>query len=320
MSHEIDMSNTRENIAFRGEVPWHGLGFEILPLDTPEVIAEKAGMQWEAMRSPVYYRNGELHEMSDKNVLFRSDTGAALSVVSKGYRIVQPREIVEFFKRIVDIGGFQIETAGCLSGGKRIWMLAKMDKPAEVRAGDNVAPYLLLATSFDGTLATTGKPTAIRVVCHNTISMAIQRYASQGEVRINHNTEFDPERMRQQLGVFTDQWERFLATARGLGDKALSVNDADAFLLELLTPLAGAERKQPDVVRESRGYSKLMALFQGGSVGNDMAGRTAWGMLNAVTEYVDHDRGRSDNSRIESAWFGQGDALKSRAVALLEAA
>jgi phage/plasmid-like protein (TIGR03299 family) len=337
MAHMIDMSNDRANIAFVGDKPWHGLGQELTRGADIATWQREAGLDWSALKSPVRYVNGEEHVFHGKSVLFRSDTGAPLSVVSDEYREVQPQQIMDFFAKLADIGGFSMETAGALSGGKRIWALAKVNDGADIVHLDRVRPYVLLATSYDGTMATVAKFTAVRVVCHNTISMAIPQYdaaagkATGGErgdnatgsapniVRVPHSSTFDVDSVRLQLGIVADAWERFQVQAGMLAQVGMNAEQADAFLRDLLAPYAPVEKRDADTLRKSKGYGKIMLLFQGGAIGADLAGASKWGMLNAVTEYVDHERGRSTNSRLESAWFGTGNALKDRALELLAA-
>jgi phage/plasmid-like protein (TIGR03299 family) len=99
-------------------------------------------------------------------------------VVSDGYRVVQPAEVMDFFRELVEIGGFELETAGALSDGRRVWALASVGDAAPVVSNDLVKPYLLLGTSYDGTMATVAKFTAIRVVCNNTITAAVGGYSN----------------------------------------------------------------------------------------------------------------------------------------------
>ena len=219
-----------------------------------------------------------------------------------------------FFEKLVEIGGFQLETAGVLSHGKRVWGLARVNDGAEILGGDVVRPYVLLGTSYDGTMATVAKFTSVRVVCHNTITAAL---GSGESVRVLHSERFDADRVRQDLGIVADAWDRFLIQSRQLAGEPLSATDADMFVRSLLEPY-----KSPGVpVSESRAYRRILELFNGKAIGSDIPGVTGtrWGMLNAVTELVDHERGRSDNTRIESAWFGTGAALKNRALELLAA-
>lgn len=110
-----------------------------------------------------------------RDVLYRRDTGAALGIVSNEYRVVQPKEVMSFFGELVSASKCQLETAGALSRGRQIWALARMNEEEPVINGDLVRPYLLLTTSFDGSFSTTAKLTAVRVFCHNTLSIALRR-------------------------------------------------------------------------------------------------------------------------------------------------
>jgi phage/plasmid-like protein (TIGR03299 family) len=239
---------------------------------------------------------------------------------------------MDFFRELVSLGGFQLETAGALSDGKRVWALASVGDAAPVVSRDIVKPYLLLGTSYDGTMATVAKFTAIRVVCNNTITAAVGGYSNgapvKGEAEINtgylksavrvlHSESFKADAVRLQLGIAANAWESFLINSRQLAGQGMAPAEADAFLAALLKPW---HRSAGDV-RESRAYGRVLQLFNGGAIGSDIPGVTGtrWAMLNAVTELVDHERGRSNNTRLESAWFGSGAALKSRAVELLTA-
>lgn len=329
MSHMIDESTGRAAVAYAGETPWHGLGAKMLPGMSLDDWRVAAGLNYDVHRAPVQFVNGSVHEFKGRNVLYRTDTAAPLSIVSDDYKTVQPAEVIEFFRDIVEAGGFEMETAGALSGGKRIWALARVNDGAEIVGHDAVRPYLLLATSYDGTMATVGKFTAIRVVCNNTISMAIQQ-ANSGigqteqdktegavvqSVKVTHNNTFDPRHIKGQLGIVTDQWSRFVINARLLAEKSVTDEQADLLTFDLIAPtlakLATGQTRDP---RDSRGYKRIMSLFQGEAKGASLVGPSAWGWLNAATQWVDWERGRSADTRVNSAWFGAGDAIKTRAL------
>ena len=163
-------------------------------------------------------------------------------------------------------------------------------------------------------MATVAKFTSIRVVCNNTITAALGD--SESTVRVLHSEKFDADAVRLQLGIVANTWERFLVQSRKLATVAMPAVEADAFVTELLQPYTQREN-----VSDSRAYKQVMALFNGRAIGSEFEGviGTRWGMLNAVTELVDHERGRSDNTRLESAWFGTGAAMKARALELLAA-
>ena len=317
MAHMIDTTTGRAAIAFAGETPWHNLGQQLTPGASIETWTREAGLAYTVLESPVLYRTGAATEpelFKGRKVLHRSDTGGALAVVSDGYHVVQPAEVMGFFEKLVELGGFQLETAGVLSYGRRVWGLARVNDGAEIIGGDVVRPYVLLGTSYDGTMATVAKFTSVRVVCHNTITAAL---GSGEAVRVLHSERFDADRVRQDLGIVAGAWDRFLIQSRQLAGQSLSTEEADQFVRALLEPY-----KTPGVpVEQSRAYRRVLELFNGQGIGSDIPGvmGTRWGMLNAVTELVDHERGRSDNTRIESAWFGTGANLKNRALELLAA-
>ena len=317
MAHMIDTTTGRAAIAYAGEAPWHNLGQQLTPGASIETWTREAGLAYTVLESPVLYRTGAATEpemFKGRKVLHRSDTGGALAVVSDSYHVVQPAEVMGFFEKLVELGGFQLETAGVLSYGRRVWGLARVNDGAEIIGGDVVRPYVLLGTSYDGTMATVAKFTSVRVVCHNTITAAL---GSGEAVRVLHSERFDADKVRQDLGIVANAWDRFLIQSRQLAGQSLSAEDADQFVRALLEPY-----KTPGVpVEQSRAYRRVLELFNGRGIGSDIPGvmGTRWGMLNAVTELVDHERGRSDNTRIESAWFGTGANLKNRALELLAA-
>jgi phage/plasmid-like protein (TIGR03299 family) len=319
MAHMIDTTTGTAAIAFAGQTPWHGLGQALTPDASIETWTREAGLNYTVNESPVLFQTDATtmpEEFKGRKVLHRSDTGGALAVVSDGYRVVQPADVMGFFGKLVELGGFQMETAGVLSHGRRVWALAKVNQGADVIEGDTVRPYVLLGTSYDGTMATVAKFTSIRVVCNNTITAALGREHG-GTVRVLHSERFNPDAVRMELGIMGDNWERFLVQSRKLAGETMSKVEADAFVTALLEPFHNSRMD----LKETRGYKRIMDLFSGQAIGADIPGvaGTRWAMLNSVTELVDHERGRSTNTRIDSAWFGTGAVLKNKALELLSA-
>lgn len=319
MAHMIDTTTGMAAIAFAGQTPWHGLGQALTPDASIETWTREAGLNYTVNESPVLFQTDATtmpEEFKGRKVLHRSDTGGALAVVSDGYRVVQPADVMGFFSKLVELGGFQMETAGVLSHGRRVWALAKVNQGADVVEGDTVRPYVLLGTSYDGTMATVAKFTSIRVVCNNTITAALGREHG-GTVRVLHSERFNPDAVRMELGIVGDNWERFLVQSRKLSRETMGQVEADAFVTALLEPL----RTNDKPLNQTKGYRRIMDLFNGQAIGAEIPGvaGTRWAMLNAVTEMVDHERGRSVNTRMESAWFGTGAVLKNKALELLSA-
>lgn len=330
MGHMIDETTGRAAIAYAGKTPWHGLGQQLSEGADIDTWTREAGLGYSVQACDVQYETPAvtgLQSWPERKVLTRSDTGAPLAVVSKDYRVVQPAEVMDFFRKLTDIGGFQMETAGALSHGRRVWALARVGDGAPVVDGDLVKPYLLLGTSYDGTMATIAKFTAIRVVCNNTITPAVNSRADETDkgylkssVRVLHSAQFDADAVRLQLGIVADQFERFIVQSRQLARRDMNFTEADQFVQELLRPYHQSALE----ITDTKAYKRVIELWQGRAIGSDIlsaskSSGSRWAMLNAVTQLVDHERGRSDNTRLESAWFGTGAALKNRALELLAA-
>lgn len=320
MDHMIDETAGQAAIAYRGNEPWHGLGQYIEADDDIDTIVRKAGLSHQVVESPVMFKpyvqqadgtwlNDQTHLVPDRKVLYRSDTLKPLAVVSRDYNVVQPRAIVEFFDAMVKSGGFSIETAGALSGGKRVWALSRIGAAVRIVGQDFVRPFMLAATSYDATMATTVKFVNERVVCHNTISAALVEDGKQ--IKVYHSQEFDPVRVRQDMGVALDAFEEWVIKARRMASRELPDEEAAMLTADLIGPLT----RQEDVTQAS-GYKAIMALFKGQAIGSGLTqGGTLWQWLNACTEFIDHGRGRTADTRMNSAWFGAGDKFKSQAEA-----
>lgn len=332
MSHEIDESNGRSNIAYVGEAPWHGLGQVLTTGADIETWRREAGLDYEVLRAPVLFDLGEdkgPRNYPERHVLYRSDTKKPLSVVSDGYNIVQPGEVLDFVAQCVKHAGFEMEVAGGLNDGRKVWALAKVNDGAPVIGRDIVRPYLLAATSYDATMSSTFKFTAVRVVCKNTLTMAaggtwglgqIEKDISDGVVvecvRVAHSKRPDFEVIRQQLGIVVNAWDQFLVNARLLAGEKVS----EKFSAEFFRSLLATERTEAARIEAegTRAFAKLMAIVKGEAPSATLpeAQGTMWGTLNAVTWLVDHERG-SDKTRLHSAWFGSGEGLKKKALDML---
>lgn len=305
-----------QSMAYMGNVPWHGLGEKLQRGESVDVWKKKAGMDWTIQAAPVEYRggdpaHGDLHSFPGQRVLFRSDTRRPLAVVSNRFEVVQPSEVLEFYQDLVELGGFELETAGVLREGRKLWALARTGHTATLRGRDVVNGYLLLATACDGTLATTATFTSIRVVCNNTLAVALR--GAPGAVKVPHRTKFNQDAVKQRLGVTVSSWDRFVSKLHGLSEQAVDEESARDLLQRVMTyPLPGGH--QPAVNR--RAVDTVLDLFAGRARGAGLASSqgTAWGLLNSLTEYVDHHRrARTADLRRDAAWFGVGAQLKARA-------
>jgi phage/plasmid-like protein (TIGR03299 family) len=304
-----------ESMAYVGHRPWHGLGSKLAAGQSIEQWKQSAGMDWAIEESEVRFITGHngvgtLNAYPGQKVLYRSDTKAPLAVVSKRFQVVQPGEILEFYRDLTEVGGFELETAGVLREGRKVWALARTGQSARLTAKDQVDGYLLLATACDGTLATTAQFTSVRVVCNNTLRIAVGD--RQGAIKVPHRSQFDPEAIKRQLGITVATWDGFVNRMRALVATPVDPDSVEGLLRRVLT--YPSQLGRPPVVNE-QAVRTARALYEGGGKGSLLASSrgTAWGLLNSVTEYVDHHRrARSDDHRREAAWFGQGAQSKQR--------
>lgn len=346
MAHEIHMSATgRASMAFAkaGGVPWHTLGQAMPESADMAQWSSACGFDWEIKRLPVEYRSpltGEILRMEDRFVLARSDTGEAISVMSDRYKVVQPSQVLGFFSDVCQSQGWSMETAGVLKGGAQYWAMAKCGMDSTVSGNDKHELYTLLATSADGSLATIAQGTSVRVVCANTLAMAMRSVRGQA-VRVKHNTMFDTKSVQRELGMvdFEGSWSDFIETMRKLQQVPIGRHEATEFFSNLLRPPKDRKVEQEDLHADSfsallGGRVKAGAYAPAVEKGSDRAIRglaeletsyyrapgacpgTAYGVLQGVTHYLDHERG-SDSNRLSSAWFGQGAALKDQCMTLL---
>lgn len=303
MTAEIGITQSGvAEMAYVGEVPWHGLGQKLEEGASIGVWSREAGMDWEILEAPAGGMVGtDFRPIDGKKMLFRSDTLDPLSVVGTKYVAVQPIEVLQFFDDVAESAGLKLHTAGTLFGGKRFWALARATEDKAIRRDDQVGGYLLLATSCDGTMATEARWTTIRVVCNNTLQL-VRKGAGQ-VVRTFHNRKFDTKEVRQELGIAQEDFAGTMAFFRKLADREMP----KAEMVELTQQLLGVEKR-------TRTVDAILEVAEHG-IGNH--GETAWDWLNGVTEWTDHEaKAKTTSHRLNSAWFSYNAATKAKALEL----
>lgn len=311
MAHLIDMSHNRANMAYVGETPWHGLGQELSKGASIDQWRVEAGLDWHVGRSQVAFKpeGKQVFVKGDSEVLYRDDTFAQLGIVSERYQIVQPEAVLEFFRDVVGTGGLELETAGSLDGGKKVWAMARTGDGFTVRGQDRVDGYLLLSTSFDGSMATRAQFTSVRVVCNNTLQIATAD--TKGAIKIPHSSTFDARGVKIDLGLLGGAFGTFEDQANALAGRKLSNKEAMALLAQVM---AGDAKDETELSTKRFNQIKtVFDLYSHAGRGSNLASSagTAWGLVNAVTEYVDHQAGNNANNRFRSGQFGPGAAMKN---------
>lgn len=336
MASGIDFANNGRGImAHRADViPWWGLGTVLTGTESVDEIAVKAALDWRIERARLRFATAHNQAAEDQSIypdmfaFIRSDTKAPIGMGSKAFQIHQPREILETFDEVIREYGAKWVSAGPLFGGAKFWAQADVGAEAYViDKRDSIKSTLLLATATDGSMNTTGKSVSTTVVCANTLAAGIGE--TGGCVRISHKSKYDRKVMQDRLGLiagFNQQVERL----RTLANTRIVDTTAEAATVALIAGLdvarlGKADPKFQKVARSAR-VQAVLSRFTGSALGADMEGMsgTAYGWLQSVTEYVDHDGGARESAEyaqdrmVFNSWYGKGDALKTEALEMAE--
>ena len=328
MSHNIDNSTGEYAFAFRGAPGWHGLGFPIMDGDTLDEIQVKARLNFGIEQRPLVYGalNKETGKIEPRTVekLFahvRNDTQACIGTGSDRFNIVQPRDVLEFYRDLVTGTRYSLETAGALDGGAKIFALAKANIDIRLGVRDAIKVYLLFSTANDGSMSTRILQTGTRVVCANTMAIAL---SDKSGVSVPHSRKVDAQAVKSELGLLDNEIVKFAETADTLTQAKWTDRDTLSFFVDLYGKKDEAGKLENEK-HTKRVVTELMQTYKNGP-GADMetANGTAWGAVQAVTHFVDHKtRAHSANNRFTSAQFGIGADLKrlamSRALELVAA-
>ena len=303
MSHEFESG-------FAVNIPaWHKLGKVLNNPPTTEQAIIDAGLDWQVLRETIYRQEEDgYQEVSSHKALIRDKDRRLLGVVSNFYQPLQNIDAFKWFDILLHEGEVNLETAGSLKQGKRVWILAKINmNPVEIQDGDAICPYLLLHNSHDGSTAIWIQFTPVRVVCWNTLSWAaasrFQDEKNQKALRIRHNSNIEEKLniAHQSLDlakqIFNQSIDEYSAMAR----KSITQELFELYLSNIF------EIEDPT---EHRAFPLIQENFESGK-GNQ--GNSLWDAYNGFTEWLDHQRGKSDISRLESAWFGDSYRLRIKA-------
>ncbi|NJO41256.1 MAG: DUF932 domain-containing protein [Cyanobacteria bacterium CRU_2_1] len=302
------MSHQFESGFFVAQAAWHRLGTVLeKPPTTTEAIVQ-AGLDWQVIEEPVYRQDISQSEPTLCKKLMRDRDRRLLGVVKHDYVPLQNQDAFRWFDPLLATGGVELEAAGSLQEGKRIWVLAKIrDAEADILNGDWVRPYLLLHNSHDGSTAIWIQFTPVRVVCWNTLSgAAAHRFGDLWQKKaicIPHSIDLQAQldRVQNLLDLSKREFLFSVEEYRAMAHQELNQELLETYMgrvLGIRTPV-----QHPD-------WSQLVENFERG-IGNQ--GKTLWDAYNAVTEWLDHQRGISAIDRLESTWFGSNARLRTKA-------
>lgn len=309
MAHEVEIINGVAQMAYAGAKPWHGLGTEVSNDLTPVQMMQKAGLDWEVEQQELVTASGV--KIKDKVALVRSSDNKVLDVTGKDWKPVQNEDAFEFFAEYVAAGDMEMNTAGSLKEGKNVFALAKVKESFSILGDDQVDSYLLFSNPHEYGKAIDIRFTPIRVVCNNTLTFSLQS-ASKNFVKLNHRSEFDADMVKQQMGLAHEKFAQYKEMAEFLSSRRYTAESLIQFYSEIFphTYKTVETKTIDDLSKNAKAAMDVLYTQPGAAYGEG----TWWQVLNSVTYHTDHVMGRSAESRMQSAWFGQNQTRKLKAA------
>ncbi len=309
MSHDINITDGKASMMYVGETPWHKLGTRLEKSATAAEAIDAAGLGFIVEKVPL---KTTVHSLAVEKYFatVRTDTLDVLGVVGSRYEPIQNKDAFTTFDELVGEGEAIYHTAGVLGKGERIWLLAKLPDYIRVNGNDVVEKFLLLTNSHDGSGAVRVKLTPIRVVCENTLTVALAGAEQEVHIRHTTNAEVKLKEAHNVLGLSNWLYTELERIFNQMNDRQVNVSEMKRYVNTIFP-------EPPRVYHYSHSleiHEKVIELAETGA-GAESARGTLWGAYNAVTEFVDHCRLSkiNDTSRLKSMWFGSGERIKKEA-------
>jgi len=330
MAHEIEVRDGQASMMYAGkEVPWHGLGTNVEKEVTAAAAIQLADLDWECEKRLIFIAGKANvdgipvigNQIHGKSAIVRKIDDKVLGVTSDKYQIIQNKECFGFIDEVVGSGQAIFHTAASLFGGKKIFCTIKF--PNDAKIGDDlIQKYLLLSSSHDGKSALHIQWTPVRVVCANTLNVALSgRATNDNSINVAHVTNYK-EKIEQARKVlqFTEIYYQRMEIEF---NRLLDVEFNEGLMVKFSARLFPSDKDQaPTIITKKR--EKLVELYHTGS-GNLKVKNTKWAAFNAVTDYVDHymklapsKKNSQQELRMSSAIYGVGSRLKQKAYNILQ--
>lgn len=310
-------------MAWATQVPWHGLGVQV-PSDVGvDEMLRLSGLNWTVEKRAAYVqtRNG-FEVVPDQYHLVRSTDETVLTTVGKSYTPVQNAEAFEFFREFVEAGDMRMETAGSLNNGRRIWALAAIRDGFSLDGDDEVRGYLMFTNPHVAGFSLLTQFTPIRVVCANTLAMALDAggvTSGTAAYRHPHFTKFDPQKAKEVMGIARFQLATLREQATFLAKKRYNETTVRQFFVDVFEPgkskaAANDSEKMMRLLDLPRVKDAVRYLTEQPGADLPSAAGTWWGAYNTITYMADHIIGRNADTRLVSSWFGEYRQFKLRAL------
>ena len=310
-----------QSIAYYGKVPWHKLGTQVPQGVTAADMIQAAGLDWRVDLKPargakVINNKGEYsrYEVLRQPRPNWEEEEVLLGVVSRRYQPLQNEEAFAFFDPLVEDKTAYFETAGALGEGERIWVMAKMPGAMEIVKGDECCKYLLLSNTHSGDGSVIVKFTSVRVVCQNTLTLAMEDGQKAYRIRHSKQMQFKLQELSEFMAitkkVYQEAEESFKRLAR-----VQMTEEKLKYYMEAVFPKTAAQKKEPALPQRwqeiQKTFETLPDLQLPGVRG------TLWGAYNAITRMEDYKEPRQaelPEQRLNRVWFGSGAETKLLAL------
>ena len=286
---------------------WHGQAIVLDHPATAEEALDVSGLNWEVSKEDMRLDSRDV-KIPNNFAIVRDIDSSILGVVGSRYHPLQNRDAFRFFDGIIQKGEAIYHTAGSLSGGKKIWILAKLPGEISVHGKDKIEKYVLITNSHDGNSSIIAGFTAIRVVCSNTLNYALQGLENSVYVRHTINAPDALSEAHRIMGMANESFSKVGSVFNQLSVSRINIDGFKDYLDKVFPTKAELKPGRTDNMKV-----EVSKLYNGQAIGADIDGfgGTLWGAYNSVVEYADYRKKSKD--RLNSVWFGGGARLKERA-------
>lgn len=276
--------------------PWHQLGTVVPSELTAREALTAAELDWQVTKEPLHTFTEDGAQTVETHVAtVRDSDSSILGVVGSGYEVIQNQTMLEWAENLIDTGEAQFTTAGSLRDGKIVFAALELNVDMQLPGNDKIMPYLIVASSHDASLSFKAFTSPTRVVCMNTLRMAIAKTQTSWTIKHTATADYRLDAARRMLGLTIGYYDEFSAAAHAMVDQEIREVGYRNIQKKLLPVPKKATTRSKDRVLTER--NKMDRFYTSGTVGEFKG--TAWGVFNAVNEYETWGKAVKGQSRAE---------------------
>lgn len=312
------MAHMVESAFYAKEPAWHGLGVVVEGTLSSGDALVTSGLDWEVVPEPIYLKDGI--EVPNKIANVRATDRKVLGVVSDRYKLVQNREAFAFVDDLLenDLEPVRFESAGSLAEGRRIWLLAHM--PARMILGDEIIPYIVFANSHDGSMAITAAMTPTRVVCQNTLTLAIKKAPRSWSICHKGDIQGKQKQAAETLRLSVKYMDSLEKTAEEYQQKKLTpATMSDIMAIMFPEDPDASNRENGNILDQKKQFLDIYAK----ALVTDLAQfkGDAWGLYNGFADYATHAKPMRETKNFKESRFASfidGNKILEKAQKAIE--